>query len=106
MAKKASSSDNKVTRIKASDATPAKAVRSTVKKTVKTEKKPRRERKPIGGFFGYFIGAWKELREVRWPNRRATWGLTLAVLAFSGFFVAFILILDAFFKYIFELILK
>lgn len=53
----------------------------------------------------YFKGAWVELRQVRWPTRKATWGLTLAVILFSVFFVVLILLLDAFFKYIFELII-
>jgi preprotein translocase SecE subunit len=54
---------------------------------------------------GYFKGAWVELRLVRWPNRRATWGLTGAVIAYSAFFVVFVLLLDAAFKYLFSLIL-
>ena len=56
-------------------------------------------------FGGYFKGAWFELRQVRWPNRKATWSLTGAVLAFTGFFVLIILLLDVLFKYLFELIL-
>lgn len=95
-----------MTRIKASDQTAAKSVTSTKRQAVKKDAKPRRERKPVGGFFGYFVGAWHELRQVHWPNRRATWSLTFAVLAFSGFFVVFILALDAIFKYAFEIILK
>ena len=42
----------------------------------------------------YFVGAWHELRQVHWTNRRATWKLTVAVLLFSGFFALFILIAD------------
>lgn len=59
-----------------------------------------------GNVFTYFKGAWYELRQVHWPTRGATWGLTGAVLAFSAFFVVSILLLDALFKWIFELILK
>lgn len=55
---------------------------------------------------GYFKGAWFELREVRWPNRKATWSLTLAVLAFVIFFTVLVTLLDALYKYLFELILK
>lgn len=74
-------------------------------------KKPRVNRNIRGaGVFraigGYFKGAWVELRQVRWPNRRATWGLTGAVILYSAFFVVFVLLLDAGFKYLFELILK
>lgn len=55
---------------------------------------------------GYFKGAWQELRQVHWPTRQATWGLTGAVLLFSVFFIAFITLLDAGFKFLFEQILK
>jgi preprotein translocase subunit SecE len=85
-------------------AKPAKA-----EKAVKV-KKPRAKRRVRGGgvfraIGGYFKGAWVELRQVRWPNRRATWSLTAAVLAYSAFFVLLVLLLDAAFKYLFELIL-
>ena len=54
----------------------------------------------------YVRDSWQELKLVRWPNRKATWGLVLAVLGFSGFFVILILLLDAGFKMLFELIIK
>jgi preprotein translocase SecE subunit len=54
---------------------------------------------------GYFKGAWFELRQVRWPNRRATWGLTLAVLLFTVFFILLVVLLDILFKYLFQIIL-
>lgn len=62
--------------------------------------------KPLVSIGGYFKGAWFELRQVRWPNRKATWSLTGAVLLFTGFFVVLILLLDVLFKFIFEQILK
>jgi len=55
---------------------------------------------------GYFKGSWVELRQVRWPDRKATWSLTFAVLLFTIFFVVMIVLLDAGFKYLFDLILK
>lgn len=98
----------RVTRIKASDSAPTK---KAVKAKKVTKKKPV-AKKPVprglGPFValgGYFKGAWVELRQVRWPNRRATWSLTAAVLAFSAFFVILIVLLDILFKYLFELIL-
>lgn len=51
---------------------------------------------------GYFKGAWYELRQVRWPDRKATWGLTLAVIIFSIFFAVIILGLDYVFQYLFK----
>lgn len=53
----------------------------------------------------YFKGSWQELRQVRWPNRKATWSLTLAVLVYGAFFGVLVLLLDAGFKYLFELVL-
>ncbi|MBC7868794.1 preprotein translocase subunit SecE [Candidatus Saccharibacteria bacterium] len=54
----------------------------------------------------YFKGAWYELRQVRWPDRKQTWGLTAAVMIFSAFFIVLIVLLDALFKYLFEIILR
>lgn len=106
---KKSSSTTKVTRITAQDSTPVAA--DEVKETkVKAEKKPviesgEKRRNPFRATADYFKGAWYELRQVRWPNRRATWGMTVALLAFTAFFVVLILLLDALFKYVFQLIL-
>jgi preprotein translocase SecE subunit len=61
---------------------------------------------PLVGLGGYFKGSWEELKQVRWPNRKATWGLTLAVILYSMFFVVMVILLDAAFKLLFELILK
>lgn len=59
----------------------------------------------LKGILGYFKGAWFELKQVRWPNRRATWSMTGALLGFTVFFVAFILLIDALFQYLFKLVL-
>jgi len=123
----AKKSDESVVRIRANASTvavkskPAEAAETVVtapikanKAVKKADKKPAKVKtarklpkvrvlKAIGS---YFKGAWVELRQVRWPNRRATWSLTGAVIAFSAFFVVFVLLLDAGFKYLFELILK
>ena len=105
---KKTATTTKVTRITASDSVkPAVKTVKTPKKTtpteVKSEKKKRKN--PLAAIGGYFAGAWYELRQVRWPNRKATWGMTLAVMAFTAFFMVLILLLDALFKYLFELIL-
>ncbi len=122
MAKKSSSkktkqSDSTVVRIKASDSAPKKGEVKTnasepkVVKAEATEPKVRKKRsakgilRPFAAIGAYFKGAWVELRQVRWPTRRATWGLTGAVLVYSAFFVVLVLLLDAGFKYLFELIL-
>ncbi|MBN9398047.1 preprotein translocase subunit SecE [Candidatus Saccharibacteria bacterium 47-87] len=75
-------------------------------KSKRVEKKPKEHKKSfLGGIGRYFKGAWVELRQVRWPNRRATWALTLAVILFSVFFGVLISLLDTLFKYLFELII-
>lgn len=101
---KAAPSAKNTTKVTVKQATVKKAPKAASVKPVKvrTDKKPNVLRR-IGG---YFKGAWTELRQVHWPNRKATWSLTIAVLLYSAFFVALILLLDAFFKYLFEQILK
>lgn len=51
---------------------------------------------------GYFTGSWQELRQVRWPTRRATWGFTLAVIVFTLAMTGFILGLDYGFEQLFK----
>jgi len=61
----------------------------------------------LKAFFGYFSGSWHELRQVRWPTRRATWGLTSAVILFTVVLAVFILGLDYGFEVLFkQVILK
>lgn len=60
---------------------------------------------PIKAIGRYLQGSWHELRQVRWPNRRTTWALTLAVLLFTAFFFLLIIGLDTLFQFIFEQIL-
>ena len=42
----------------------------------------------------YFVLAWKELRQVVWPNRKETAKLTVAVFMFAIFFGALITLVD------------
>ena len=116
-------STTKVTRITASDAGTKKAESTTTKskKTVKTvsdakdvkkaKTKPTVKgilkgiAKPFVAFGRYFKGAWAELRQVRWPDRKSTWGMTGALIAFTAFFVIVILLLDYLFSLLFKLIL-
>lgn len=123
--------ETKIRRVKATEAEivekPTKA-----KKTVKKVQKPAQSKKPktkaknkksktkapkwlqaVGRFFGkifgpfgrYVKGAWEELRVTKWPNRRSTWSLTLAVIVFSIFFAALILSFDNLFDWLLKLIL-
>ncbi len=106
-----------VTRISAKDDAPKKEKTSSkagskavkgpkaLKSTRATKKAQQSSDEARGSLATYFKGAWHELKQVRWPNRKATWSLTAAVLLFSAFFVAFILLLDLLFGYLFELII-
>lgn len=97
-----------VTRIKASDDKPVtkkqSAKVSTPKKVIVTNDGEAKQ-----GFFkrliAYFKGAWFELKQVRWPNRKATWGMTAALLIFTALFTGFILAADLLWENIFKLIL-
>lgn len=56
----------------------------------------------LRAFGGYFKGSYQELRQVKWPTRKSTWGLTLAVILFTLFFVIIILALDYGFDQLFK----
>lgn len=99
-------SQSTVVRVSAKDtASKPKAKTEKVTKSAPTTAKKIAGKNPFKAAGGYFKGAWEELRQVRWPNRRATWSMTAALLAFTAFFVTLILLLDALFKYVFQLIL-
>ncbi len=103
------SSKTKVTRISASDSSAPKKTKKTspvARSSKAAETRKPRSLGPLTGILAYFKGAWTELRQVHWPTRKATWGLTGAVLIFSAFFVVFITALDAGFKFLFEQLLK
>lgn len=53
----------------------------------------------------YFKNAWKELRLVKWPSRKETWQLTLAVFAFAIVFGVLITVVDKGLDVIFKRIL-
>ena len=96
--------DEKITKIIATK------TKKIVKKSDKSGKAPKKQPKgPLAVIFaigGYFKGSWSELRQVRWPNRKSAWSLTLAVLLFTAFFFVLIILLDASFKQLFNFILK
>ena len=79
------------------DAKATKAVAKAEKKAKKAEK-PKKEG-------NYFKNAWLELRQVRWPSRKATWKMVAAIFIYTGIFIAIIMLLDALFTWLFGLIL-
>ncbi|MBQ3280370.1 preprotein translocase subunit SecE [Candidatus Saccharibacteria bacterium] len=107
-----------ITRIKASDE--AKKVEKPAKvekpkkqpKAEKPAKKPEKEGKKVFILFRPFVAlgrylrdSWREIRQVRWPNRKATWKMVLAVLIYTALFVLIISLLDIFFTWLFSLII-
>ena len=61
--------------------------------------------RPFVAFFRYLRDSWREIRQVRWPNRKATWKMVLAVVVYTALFVVIISLLDLFFTWLFSLIL-
>lgn len=124
----------KITRIKASDAPskeesnePAITRKKVVVKDKKSEKSARKDIKnaeknissskksdkkpfilirPFVYLGRYLRDSWHELRQVRWPNRKTTWKMVLAVIVYTIIFVVFISLLDLFFSWLFNLILS
>lgn len=111
----------KITRIKAKDdakpekvakaekvAKPEKAAKPekiAPEKKTKAEKKPFILVRPIVYFFRYLRDSWREIRQVRWPSRKATWKLFFAILIYTLLFGAVIMLLDVFFTWLFNLII-
>jgi len=84
----------------------------TTKTSAPSEKKPARAPKEKGdrtnvlrAVGGYLKGSWYELRAVRWPDRKNTWKMTGALIVFTLGFAVLILIIDAGFQYIFNVLL-
>lgn len=82
-----------------------KAAEKKVATDKKAEKKPFILFRPFVYLGRYIRDSWRELRQVRWPNRKATWKMVLAVLIYTAIFVIFISLLDLFFTWLFNLIL-
>ena len=115
------SSETKVTRIIAleSASTPRKSVAAAVRKLIDRLSKPKKttptpkiysdetdtRRSPLKRFVDYFRGAWYELQQVRWPDRRTTWAMTGALLLFTAAFIILIILIDFGFNELFKLIM-
>ncbi|MBR3172753.1 preprotein translocase subunit SecE [Candidatus Saccharibacteria bacterium] len=87
-------------------------VKSAEKKITATEPgKEKKEKKPFILFvpfvylWRYLRDSWMELRQVRWPDRKTTWKMVLAVIIYSAMFMVIISLLDLFFSWLFGLIL-
>ena len=71
----------------------------------KSGKKPFILIRPFCAIGRYFRDSWREIRQVRWPNRKATWKMVFAVLVYTAIFVVLLVLLDILFKFIFNQIL-
>ena len=116
---KPTETNTKVTRAQAKQQaklakTKAKTAKAKIKAKIKTKsntpEKPLKQvfilARPFVALGRYLRNSWRELRQVRWPNRKATWKMTLAVLVYCAIFIVFIMLLDALFTFIFDLLLK
>lgn len=88
---------------------PKSAQKSTAIKKSATAEAPAKKVfilfRPFVAFFQYLKSAFKEIRQVRWPNRKVTWKMVLAVLVYTALFVVIISLLDLFFTWLFNIIL-
>lgn len=61
--------------------------------------------RPFVAFQRYLHDSWIEICQVRWPGRKMTWKLTLAVLIYVAIFMVFIVVLDMIFTFLFNKLL-
>ena len=73
--------------------------------TASSKKSTSSRHNPLRAVRSYFVGAWQELKQVRWPDRRSTWAMTGALIAFTVVFVVIILLIDYGFSWLFKLII-
>lgn len=85
----------------------AKTTKSSAKaKTAASKPKNSKSRRnPLSTITGYFRGAWQEIKQVRWPDRRSTWGMVGALIVFTAALFLVIILLDYGFAWLFKLIM-
>lgn len=71
-----------------------KATANASAKKAERDSKPVWIARPFVAIGRYFRDSWRELRQVKWPNRRATWQLTLAIILFCVVIGVFITLCD------------
>lgn len=62
--------------------------------------------RPFVALGRYLRDSWREIRQVRWPNRKATWKMTLAVLVYVALFMIFLTLIDMLFTFVFDILFK
>ncbi|MBQ6510873.1 preprotein translocase subunit SecE [Candidatus Saccharibacteria bacterium] len=97
--------DKKATKnAKKADKKAKKAEKRAKKK--KSGKKPFILFRPFCALGRYIRDSWREIRQVRWPNRKTTWKMVIAVIVYTAIFIAFITLMDALLTLIFNNFLK
>ena len=87
-----------------------KKAREEKRKNESTAKKialfiPRAIAKPFAAIGRYVHNSWMELRQVRWPSRKASWKMFLALLIYCAIIIVVVMALDTLFTWLFNLIL-
>lgn len=100
VASKASTAKVKTTKVK-----PAIDTKKHLKEAKQLKREKLRNNNPFKPILVYLKGSWEELKQVRWPDRRSTWGMTGALLMFTLFFTVLLLSFDFIFSELFKLIL-
>lgn len=90
---------------KAKKAEKPKKVEKSVS-SAKEGKKPFILVRPFVYFGRYLKASWQEIRQVRWPSRKTTWKLFLAILVYTLIFVVVIMLLDALFSWLFNTVIS
>ena len=105
---KAKNSDNKKVRAKEAAAAKKaeKAEKKAAKEAAKEDKKVFFLFRPFVAIGRYIRDSFREVRQVRWPDRKSTWKMTLSVVLYVLLIAAIIMLLDAFFTFIFNQLLS
>lgn len=72
----------------------------------KSTKKPFILIRPFVYFWRYVRDSWQEIRQVRWPSRKVTWKLFLAILVYTLLFAVIIMLLDLLFTWLFNTVIS
>lgn len=105
--------EKKVVKIR-SKSQPESSVQEKAKNHTEAEKTPKKRDntkkpfiliRPFVYFSRYVRDSWREIRQVRWPSRKATWKLFFAIVVYTLLFVGIIMLLDAIFTWLFETVI-
>ena len=104
---KAKNSENKKVRAKQAEAAKKaeKAERNAAEEAAAEKKKVFILFRPFVAIGRYVRDSFREVRQVRWPDRKSTWKMTLSVIIYVVLIAVAIMLLDAFFTFLFNKLL-